>query len=204
MDEFQTSKVETRNIGQVVDVLMNYAKSTRRQHERRCYDNNFFDDGFHFRYFSRTTNKVVDLSSNANLYNPTRAIPKASRQIRGVANLLIMNDPTPIVYPEKLNVGAFTPEELEQAREETRRVAKLSGHWVEEEFKRQDISEQLALMIILAAKHGISYMQIWPDAVQEKIRTKVYDFFDIYLKGNVQEISESPFLIKGVPNDCRN
>src|SRR3990167_1065992 len=199
MEEYQTSKVQTRNIGQVVDELVNYAKSTRRNQERRWYDNNFFDDGYHFRYYSRTTDKVVDLSSNANLNSPSRAIPKASRQIRGVANLLILNDPTPIVYPEKLNTSAFTPEELEQAREEARRVAKMSGHWVEEEFKRQDISEKLALMIILAAKHGISYMQIWPDSVQEKIRTRVYDAFDIYLKGNLNEIYDSPFIIKGIP-----
>ena len=198
-DEFQTSKVETRNIGQTVDELLNYAKSTRRNYERRWYDNNFFDDGYHFRYYSRTTDKIVDLSDKSNMYNPTRAIPKASRQIRGVANLLIMNDPTPIVYPEKLNVGAFTPEEMQAAREDVRRVAQLSGHWVEEGFKKQDISEKLALMIILAAKHGISYMQIWPDAVKEDIKTKVYDAFDIYLKGDLQEIYESPFLIKGVP-----
>src|SRR3990167_578449 len=163
-EEFQTSKIETRNIGQVVDELLNYAKSTRRNYERRWYDNNFFDDGYHFRYFSRTTNKVVDLSANASMYNPTRAIPKASRQIRGVANLLIMNDPTPVVYPEKLNVAAFTPEELETARKEVKRIAQLSGHWVEEEFKKQEISEKLALMVILAAKHSVSYMQIWPDA----------------------------------------
>ena len=197
---FDTSKIEEKNIGQTVDEIMGWVKLTRRTHERRWYDNNFFDDGHHFRYLSRSTGKIVDLSANANLQAPSRAIPKASRQIRGVANLLVINDPTPVVYPEKLNLTAFpAPEEIMAARQETKRIASLSGHWIEEEFKNQEISEKLALMIILAAKHGVSFMQIWPDAVKEAVRTQVYDAFDIYVKGNLTDIYESPFLIKGIP-----
>src|SRR3990167_6994527 len=198
--QFNTSSIAEKNIGQTVDEIMSWVKMTRRTHERRWYDNNFFDDGFHFRYLSRTTGKIVDLSADANLSSPTRAIPKASRQIRGVANLLVINDPTPTVYPEKLNINAFaSTEEIEAAKQQTNKLASLSGHWIEEEFKRQEISEKLALMIILAAKHGVSFMQIWPDAVKEQIRTQVYDAFDIYIKGNLTDIYESPFLIKGIP-----
>ena len=57
----------------------------------------------------------------------------------------------------------------------------------------------MALMLILAAKHGISFMQIWPDAVKEKINTQVYDAFDIFLKGDLNSIYDSPFIIKGIP-----
>jgi len=200
LGEFQTAQVESENIGQTIDEVMSWLKMVRRVHERHWYDNNFFDDGYHFRYLSRSTGKIVDLSASSDLQAPTRAIPKASKQIRGVANLLVINDPTPVVYPSQLNVSAFAnPQELLQAKQATQKIASLTGHWIEEEFKKQEISEKLALMVILAAKHGVSFMQVWPDAVQEKIRTQVYDAFDIYLKGNLTEIYDSPVLIKGIP-----
>ena len=117
INEYQTARVETDDIGQVVDELKNVAEGNRRSFERRWYDNKFFDDGYHFRFLQRSTNKIIDLSERTNIYNPTRAIPKASRQIRGVANLLMSNDPTPIVYPEKVSIL--------QNPDEAKRIAKL-------------------------------------------------------------------------------
>ena len=77
----QTSHLQSNQMGQVVDDMMTAAKDSRRSYERRWYDNNFFDDGFHFRYLSRSQNKIIDLSERQTIYNPIRAIPKASRQI---------------------------------------------------------------------------------------------------------------------------
>src|SRR3990167_11385444 len=160
-DRFQTSSVKTEDIGQVIDETVTAYKSTRYSFERRWYDNKFFDDGFHFRFLQRTTNKIVDLAERASMYNPTRAIPKASRQVRGVANLLMSNDPTPIVYPERVYKGAFQdPQEYEMAVDESKRVAKTIGHWIGEEFKNQEINEKLAQMLILAMINGVSFMQI--------------------------------------------
>ena len=211
----QTSDVTTDQIGFVIDDMIRVAKDQRRTYERRWYDNNFFDDGFHFRYLSRTQNKIVDLSEKQTIYNPIRAIPKASRQIRGVANLLVSQDPTPVVYPEKVNLEAypqiaqFDPQsqqqvmqanpELKKAQDEAKRVARLVGHWLDEEMKEQDMLEKLAYMCILTAKHGVSYMQVWPDPIKQKIKTEVYDAFDIYVMGSLNSIYDSPFLIKGVP-----
>ena len=198
--DYQTATVKTENIGQTVDQLMSHAYNARRPFERKWYDNQFFDDGYHFRYWSRSAGKIVDVSNDTNIYSPMRAIPKASKQIRGVANLLTTNDPVPVIYPESLNETAFnSPEEYKQAKALNSKVAKQIGHWIEEEFKNQEISEQLALMLILAAKHGVSFMQIWPDAVKEKIRTQVYDAFDIYIDGKQKSIYDSPYLIKGIP-----
>ena len=152
--DFNTSQVRTEDIGQLVDQMMTSAKDTRIAFERRWYDNNFFDDGFHFRYLSRTENKVVDLQSRVDAFQPIRAIPKASRQIRGITNLLTANDFLPIVYPEKVNKIAFPDvqdpstnqlipnPEYKKARDETKRIAKLSGHWITEEFKNQDIADR--------------------------------------------------------------
>ena len=212
---YDTSKLTKDQIGQAIDQMAVYSKNVRRSFERRWYDNNFFDDGFHFRYLSRSQNKIVDLSEGKSIYNPIRAIPKASRQIRGVANLLLSTDPTPIIYPEKVNKAAYPPTiefdektqqqvarpnpEYKQALEDAKKTAKLVGHWIEEEFKEQGMMEKLAQMVILAAKHGVSFMQVWPDDVSEKIETEVYDAFDIYVMGNLTDVYKSPFMGKGVP-----
>ena len=201
IDRFQTSIVRTEDIGQAIDETVTAYKSTRYSFERRWYDNKFFDDGYHFRFLQRTTNKIVDLAERASMYNPTRAIPKASRQVRGVANLLMSNDPTPVVYPERINTHAFAedPEGLKQAQDQAKWKAKLVGHWISEEFKKQEINEKLAHLLILAMVQGVAYLQIWPDAVEEKIRTQVYDAFDIYLDGKYTDIQDCPVLIKGIP-----
>jgi hypothetical protein len=212
---YQTAGIVSQDMGQVIDDMMKIAKEKRLQFERRWYDNNFFDDGFHFRYLSRTTNKIVDLSERSTIYTPSRAIPKASRQIRGVSNLLVSQDPTPIVYPEKVSKTSYPDlqqidpntgqavlmpnPEYQEALKVAKDIAKKVGFWLTEEFKNQDLAEKLAFMAILAAKHGVSFLEVWPDSIEEKIKTKVYDAFDIHLMGDLTEIYDSPFIIKGVP-----
>jgi hypothetical protein len=203
--EFNTNKITTKDIGQAVAEMMTTIGSDRKQFERRCYDNNFFDDGYHFRYLSKSTNKIVDLSEKSELIAPLRSIPKASRQIRGVANLLCSSDPTPVVYPKHIPLvqypavnGQENPE-YQNALKAAKEIAKKEGYWVQNEYQEQDMIEKLAFMIILAAKHGISYMQVWPDAVEEKVRTQVYDFFDIFLFGHYTELEDSPIVVKASP-----
>jgi len=212
LTDLSTNLVLTRDIGQVVEELIHTAEDSRKTHERRWYDNNFFDDGHHSRHISRTTNKIVDQSERTSLYAPQRSIPKASRQIRGVANLLISQVPTPVVYPKRVRPGQFppTPQQdprtgqmvmipnpgLQEAEKQAVDDAKKCGWWLHNEFEEQGIIEKLGQMAILTGKHSVSFMQIWPDPVEEKIRTQVYDSFDIYLMGNLNEIYDSPFVIK--------
>ena len=202
---YSTSNVQTRNIGDVVDQMMKVCEDTRRGHTKRWYDNNFFDDGYHFRYLNRQENKVVDLASRQTIWEPMRAIPKASRQIRGIANLMLSQDPTPIVYPDKVKKYAYaTPEEWKQAIEVAKDIATKIGCFLKEEYKKQDLLEKLALMVILTCKHSVSYLQVWPDSVEEAIRTQVYDAFDIYLIGTLTEIYDSPVIIKAAPQFISN
>src|SRR3990167_1185599 len=212
---YSTDRLNKVQIGAAVDDMMTRAKNQRWSFERRWYDNNFFDDGFHFRYLSRTQNKIVDLSTLSTIWAPMRAIPKASRQIRGVANLLASRNFIPVVYPEKISPEQYPMQqtidpqtqqlvmmpnpEYKKALDEAKRVAKLSGHWVTEQLKTMDFQEQLALMIILTAKHGISYIQVWPDAIKESIKTMVFDAFDVYVMGSVNSLEDSPFIIKTRP-----
>ena len=198
--EYSTAKIPTHDIGQTVDDLMRTAKDSRRTFERHWYDNNFFDDGHHFRYLSRTENKIVDLSERSTVYTPMRAIPKASRQIRGVANLLMSPDYKPTVFPEKVDRDKYPiPEVYDQEFQKSKDVARKSGWWLLNEYEEQDITLKLAQMIILAAKNSVSYLKVWPDAVKERILTSIRDAFDIYLLGNVGEIYDSPFLIEAYP-----
>ena len=117
-----------------------------------------------------------------------------------------------MVYPEKIEKANYPPveqqdpntgemvsmpnPEYKQALDAAKDTAKKVGHWIQEEMKNQDIIEKLALMSILTAKHGISYIQVWPDYINENIRTQVYDAFDIYLNGDILDLEDCPFIIK--------
>jgi hypothetical protein len=67
------------------------------------------------------------------------------------------------------------------------------------EWEDQRLKEKLIQMVILTAKHGISFLQIWPDYVTNEIRSQVYDAFDIYLAGSGDDIYASPSIIKAAP-----
>lgn len=221
---FGTENLEKAQMGQVVDEMRRVSHDARLPFERRWYDNNFFDDGRHFRYLSRTQNKIVDLSDQQGLYTPLRAIPKASKQIRGVANLLLSFDPMPVVYPEKVNKEAYKQNmqgqqptidpqtgqpiqteaegqnpEYEAALAESKHVAKMAGFWLEEEMKKQNLLEKLAFMVVLTAKESISFLEIYPDPVREELVTRVWDAFDISILGNFNNLTELPFMGKHVP-----
>ena len=236
--EESTSGVDTRDMGLAVEDMKMTAKARRRIFERRWYDNNFFDDGFHFRYLSRSSNKIVDLSERSTIYTPQRSIPKSSRQIRGISNLLMSSDPTPTVYPDPIDTSvpemipqpqqqqpqqqmqpgqpgqqvAPAPQEpnmvenpaYEKLVKRAKDIAQKRGKWLLDEWKKDDLTgetvlDKVALMTLLTMKHGISYMQVWPDEQDEIIRTQVYDAFDIYLLGNLTSIYQCPFLIKATP-----
>lgn len=215
VDEYSTSKIPSKGMAQTIDEIIQTFKNARKPFERRNYDNNFFDDGYHYRYLQRTTNRIIDLSEQASQYSPMRAIPKASRQIRGVVNLLMQNRYKAIVYPESVSRSQYpdvagvdpdtgqqimqTNPQFIQAQQIARNIALRTGHWLDKIEKEQNLFSKDALMGILAAKHGVSFMQIWPDAVKEKIITQVYDFFDIYVDGFLTEIYDSPAIIKAIP-----
>ena len=195
-----SESIPTSAIYRHVENLVESYKLQRRMFERRWYDNNFFDDGYHFRFVSRTTDKIVDLSARASQVTPQRSIPKASRQIRGVASLLLALEPHPVIYPEAVLSNNYQVEqEYQTALETAKDVAKRSGHWVEEEWNELDIQPKLMQMMILAAKHSVSYMQIWPDFFTEEFKAKVFDAFDIYLDGSLDSIYECPSMTKATP-----
>jgi hypothetical protein len=196
----KTEFVPTEQIGSKIETFVANVAQQRKAFERRWYNNNFFDDGYHYRFVSRTTGKVIDLTASGDTFIPYRAIPKASRQIRGIANLLLANEPQAVVYPEHILQSSYPdPAMYQKAEEEAGKNAKHVGRWIEWSWKKYELKKLLTNMIILAAKHGVSYMQIWPDAVKEDIRFNIYDAFDIYVDSSCTDIYDSPFLVKAAP-----
>lgn len=165
----------------------------RKPFERRWYNNNFFDDGFHYRFVSRTTGRIVDLSASQDSFIPFRAIPKASRQIRGVANLILANQPQPVIYPEKVSVQ--DTEAYQQAKD----TAKKVGWWIEDQWKQKDLNELLTHMILLTSKHGVSFMKLWPNKDDETIEMYIRDAFDVYANGQLSSLYDSPMVVDVCP-----
>ncbi|MEK9207800.1 MAG: hypothetical protein AAB922_04910 [Patescibacteria group bacterium] len=198
-NSFSTEQASFNGISLAIDTMMQKSQDERKSFERRWYDNNFFDDGYHFRYLSRSTGKIIDTSDKDSLNLPTRAIPKTSLQIRGIANLLISQDPKAVIYPEKIGKGYTNPQEYQAALQESKDIAKKSGVWLMKELENQNAKDLLTQMIILSEKHSISFLQVWPDAIEEAIRMQVYDAFDIYLVGHLTSIYDSPYIVKAAP-----
>jgi len=193
------AQAPTPSIGMEIDAMVELSTWRRKSFERKWYDNNFFDDGYHFRAVNRITGKITD-NVDATLDSPVRAIPKASRQLRGIVNLLLGPDYIPVIYPEDVAMLNYkSPDEYKTALKMSKDIAKKEGHWIKEEWNRQELWDKIVLMLLLAAKNSVSYLQIYPDAVEEKINTQVYDAFDIALLGDRTDIQDCPFLIKCTP-----
>lgn len=199
------SNANSDKIGDIIEKLTDQAIQQRRQHERRWYDNNFFDDGYHFRVVSRKTGRVID-QTQKNSGGIERAIPRASRQIRGVNNLLFASEPYPVVYPDRisieefrLNDGSIDQAAYEQKYKQNKQVARKKGVWLSTEIEEQDLDIKLIDMLLLAAKNSIAYMQIYSDPEKQKIITKVRDAFDMIHFGYMRDLNELPFITVATP-----
>lgn len=202
-------------IGQAVEDVVDSALKRRRPHERRWYDNNFFDDGFHFRKLSRKTGLVVDHTARNSSY-VERAIPRASRQIRGIANLLYAAEPYPVVYPKRVNKYDFpqgqpdpktgqVPENplYQKALDEAKDIARKQGTWMSNEWEEQELTTKIIDMILLAAKNSVSWIQVYSDPDKQKLITTIYDAFDVICYGDEREEGNLPFITKACPMDIQ-
>lgn len=194
--------VNSDNIGQVIEQLVNQEIIKRRKYERRWYDNQFFDDGYHFRVISRKTGRVIDTIGKMTGY-VERAIPRASQQIRGVSNLLWAADPYPVIYPERITIedfrlpnGQIDIQGYQQKLEQSKQIARKQGKWLTTEWEDADLSLKLVDMMIIAAKQSISYLQVYSDPQTREIKFDVFDAFDIITEGDKRSLKDVPFITK--------
>ncbi len=208
------SGTNSDQMGQAVEDMVAQALMRRRTHERRWYDNNFFDDGYHFRVISKKTGKVIDTVNRNNGF-VERAIPRASRQIRGVSNLLFAAEPYPVVYPERISASEFPPPmpdpqtgqlvpspEFEQATKQAKTVAQKRGIWLSNEWKeKQELDIKMIDALLKAMKNSVSWVQIYSDTDKQEIITDVYDAFDVVCFGEMSDENKLPFITKACPRD---
>lgn len=213
----QFSQTNSQKIGQAIEELVNGALMRRRGHERRWYDNNFFDDGYHFRTISRKTGRIIDHTSRSTGY-VERAIPRASRQIRAVSNLLFAAEPYPVVYPERISSSEFPPPqkdprtgkevpspEYEKAMEQAKDIARRRGIWLTTEWdEKQQLPLKLIDMMLLAAKNSVSWIEVYSDTNTQEICTDVFDAFDVICYGDLRDYQKLPFITKTQPMDIED
>lgn len=205
------SQTGSSKIGKTVDDFVTDAISRRRPHERRWYDNNFFDDGYHFRVVSRKTGQVIDTVKRSTGYTE-RAIPRASRQIRGVSNLLFAAEPYPVVYPKRITIsdypkvrdpqtGQMVPSpEYQNALDEAKEIARKQGTWLSTQWdEEQELPIKMIDMILKAARNSVAYLQVYTE--NGKICTEVFDAFDIILYGDRSDLQKLPFITKAKSMD---
>lgn len=195
----ETAKTKSESMGRAVESLVNGID--RKKWERRWYENRYFDDGFHFRYLSKKTGRIIDYAGKQNT-TTERAIPKASRQIRGVANLMQSAELSPVVYPEYIEQSNYDdPMAFQKADAEAKRRAKRTGNWLTNIWT--DYDEGLAIkfidMMLSAAKDCISYIQVYSPEGKQKLCFDVFDAFDLNLYGEYKELEKLPFIDKSVP-----
>jgi len=203
----------SEQVGQAIEQMVQQAIMRRRNHERRWYDNNFFDDGYHFRMISRKTGRIIDTMNRQTGYIE-RAIPRASRQIRGVTNLLFTAEPYPVVYPERISESEFPKaidpqtgkevesEEYKQAYEQAQEKAQLRGIWLSNQWEeQQELPVKLIDALLKAMKNSVSWIQVYSDTQKQEIITDVYDAFDIICFGEVDDEQKLPFITKACPRD---
>ncbi len=200
---------DSRAIGKYIEDTNFTAIMRRRAWERRWYNTNWFDDGLHFRVVSKKTGQVIDhIQRNSGFIE--RAIPRASKQIRGIGALLLTPNYYPVVYPERVTqedfrdktTGQINTQAFQQAQEQSKEEARKRGVYITTTWEDElDLETKLADMIILTAKNGVSFLQIYTDPITKRTRGDVLDAFDIICYGDVREIDDLPFMTKALPMD---
>jgi hypothetical protein len=200
---------DSRAVGKMVEDMNFQAIMRRRAWERRWYNTNWFDDGLHFRVMSKRTGQIIDhVQRNSGFIE--RAIPRASKQIRGIGALLLTPEYYPVVYPENTTqekyrdrkTGQVDVQKFQQAQDQAKQQARLRGVFLQTTWEDElNLEIKLMDMILLAAKHGISFLQIYTDPNTKRVRGDVHDAFDIIMYGDKREIDELPFITKAEPWD---
>ena len=199
-----THSPDTRAIGKFIEDMNYQAIMRRRSWERRWYNTNWFDDGLHFRTMPRNESVIIDHAQRFTGY-VERAIPRASKQIRGIGALLLTPDYYPTVYPERISQTEFMDKITKQvdmaayqkAMQTAKDNARYQGIFIQKTWEDElELDLKLADMILLTLKNGISFLQVYTDPHTGRVSGEVLDAFDIIMFGDKRELSELPFMTK--------
>lgn len=195
---------DSRAIGKYVEDSNFQAIMRRRAWERRWYNTNWFDDGLHFRSMSKRTGQIIDHVGRNNGFIE-RAIPRASKQIRGIGALLLTPEYYPVVYPERTTEEDYRnkitqeidTKSFEQAKAQAKEMARKQGIFLQTTWEDDlQLDLKLADMILLTAKNGISFLQVYTDPRTKRVKADVLDAFDVIMYGDRRELDDLPFITK--------
>lgn len=200
---------DTKAVGKMVEDMNFQAIMRRRAWERRWYNTQWFDDGLHFRVMSKRTGQIIDhVERNSGFIE--RAIPRASKQIRGIGALLLTPDYYPVVYPQNTTeedfrdkrTGQVDVQAFQQAQEQSKQNARKQGIALQTTWEDElELELKLMDMILLTAKQGISFLQVYTDPATKRLNAKVRDAFDVIMYGDRRELDELPFITLAEPWD---
>lgn len=196
-------------VGKMIEDMNFQAIMRRRAWERRWYNDNWFDDGLHFRVMSKRTGQIIDHVARYSGFIE-RAIPRASKQIRGIGALLMTPDYYPVVYPERVSEEDFrdkltkqvNQQAYAQEQEKAKQEARKRGIFLQRTWEDDlQLDLKLADMILLSLKNGISFLQIYTDPHTKRVTSDVLDAFDLIMYGDRRELDDLPFVTKAMPWD---
>ena len=170
-------------------------QSIRFRYTRQWYINDNFFDGNHFIFFRKSTGTIDRVSPpKGTVY---RSIPKASKQIEAIQNLVLANDPRWMIYPVADSSGKVDDVGMKSAR----RVA----HYLVDKFDEQGMLLKTAEIVLYAFKAPYSVFEIAHDE-DKFVDVRTWDAYDIIFDTTVKDIEESPVVIKLVrrtPSDLK-
>lgn len=200
---------DTRQVGKSIEDMNFTAIMRRRAWERRWYNTNWFDDGLHFRVMSKRTGQIIDHVQRYSGFIE-RAIPRASKQIRGIGALLLTPEYYPVVYPERTTqedfrlkaTGQVDEQAFKKSQEQAKEEARKRGIWLQTLWEDElDLELKLADMILLSLKNGISFLQVYTDPQTGRITARVRDAFEVIMFGDQRELDDLSWMTVTEPQD---
>lgn len=193
---------DTAQVGRLIEDMNFQAIMRRRAWERRWYNTNWFDDGLHFRVMSQRTGQIIDHVQRYSGF-VERAIPRASKQIRGIGSLLLTPEYYPVVYPERQTeenfldkkTGQVNQQAYQQALNDAKDEARKRGIFLQRTWEDElELELKLMDMVLLSAKNGISFLKVYTDPHTKRVCATVHDAFDVIMYGDKRELDELPFM----------
>jgi hypothetical protein len=157
----------------------------RFRFERNWYIADNFYDGNHFVWFKKETGTIDKITAPKGTV--LRAIPKASKQVEVVQNLIISNSYKWTAYPQ--------PDDQGQISDDATKFALRQGQWLRTQFDNMNMDKKIADLVLFALKFPVSFWEFYPTE-DNNIGNTTYDAFDIYFKPDVEDIYDSPVVIK--------
>ncbi len=172
----------------------------RFKYERQWYINDNFYDGNHFVWWRKSTGTIDRIQPPRGTV--MRSIPKASRQLDSIQNLILANHPRWTVYPEPEPIppegtdtqtppGATPSIDPSKSSEDK---AKRSGQWLETKYDELNMDELSAELVHYGLKFPCSFFKIGFDPSEDDIYVTVRDAFDVYFAPE-SNFYDSPMVI---------